>query len=113
MVSRQDHISTRAPGLSIENLTNMSFKGGESISQNENRYPLWYWRKRLGISQEAVAKRCGVNRSAVSLWESGRYAPRKRHWPVLKEILKISDEQLMASLEEGRKQYASGEAGER
>ena len=86
--------------------------GGESISTNETGFPLWYWRKRARITQKDVAKRCGVDQSAVASWESGRYAPRKRHWPTLKEILKISDEQLMASLEEGRKQYASGKAGE-
>lgn len=45
MVSRQDHISTRAPGLSIENLTNMSFKGGRE-----------YQPKRKQISAMVLAK---------------------------------------------------------
>lgn len=66
-------------------------------------FPLWYYRKMAGLTHKAIGERCGVSMSAVSLWESGKTVPRKRHWPVLEEMLNISEKQLLDSIEEGRK----------
>lgn len=42
-------------------------------------FPLWYYRKMAGLTHKAIGERCGVSMSAVSLWESGKTVPRKRH----------------------------------
>lgn len=74
-------------------------------------FPLWYYRKMARLTHKAIGERCGVSMSAVSLWESGKTVPRKRHWPVLEEMLNISEKQLLDSIEEGRKRCASGKDG--
>lgn len=74
-------------------------------------FPLWYYRKMAGLTHKAIGERCGVSASAVSLWETGKTVPRKRHLPALEEMLKISREQLLDSIEEGRKRHASGKDG--
>ena len=61
--------------------------------------------------RKSIGERCGVSMSAVSLWETGKTVPRKRHWPVLEEMLNISEEQLLNSIKEGRKRNASGKDG--
>lgn len=50
-------------------------------------------RKKLGISQEALAEKLAVTQSAISQWETGAAMPRADKLPELAKILEcdVSD----------------------
>lgn len=53
-------------------------------------------REKLGISLETIAQNCGVNRSTVSRWESGRTKDIKRaHIEILSKLLYLPIETLL------------------
>lgn len=47
-------------------------------------------RKSAKLTQEAVAKELGVNRQAVSNWETGRETPRAEAWFLLGQLYGVS-----------------------
>lgn len=51
-------------------------------------------RKRLGLTQEELAKRLGVTNQAVSKWETGQSCPDIELLPVLAELFGISLDEL-------------------
>lgn len=48
--------------------------------------PLRAWRKRVGLSQVALAARLGVGNQAVNRWETGRREPPPYLWLALAAI---------------------------
>ena len=52
------------------------------------------FRHRSGLSQEAVAKACGVSIQAVSKWENARSLPDLRMLPTLSELFGITLDEL-------------------
>ena len=59
------------------------------------------YRKRQKWTQEELAKRIGVERSAVAKWESGKSQPQTARLVALAEIFGCSVDELL-----GRKYYA-------
>lgn len=52
-------------------------------------------RKSKGISQKELAKRIGVDQTAVSMWETGKAMPKANKLPALAKILDCSIEELL------------------
>lgn len=52
------------------------------------------WRKFKGLTQQQVAKACGVSVSAVSYWESNETSPSQDHLAEFVELLGISMERF-------------------
>ena len=48
---------------------------------------LKYMRKFHKFSQKELAELVGVSSVTISLWETGKTEPRKKHWQVLKDLL--------------------------
>ena len=53
------------------------------------------YRKQCGMSQAELAKRVGVERSAVAKWESGKSLPQAAHLVKLAEIFGCSVDELL------------------
>lgn len=53
-------------------------------------------RKRLGMSQQALATEVGVSRPAVAQWESGESAPKKENIGPIAEALRTSVEWVLS-----------------
>jgi transcriptional regulator with XRE-family HTH domain len=51
-------------------------------------------RKAVGLSQDGLAQKLGVERSTVVRWEAGKRAPQPWVRPLLAESLQISGDQL-------------------
>lgn len=47
-----------------------------------------------GLTQEAIAKKIGVTREAVSRWEAGVSSPRTESLPKLSKLLKCKIDEL-------------------
>ena len=58
-------------------------------------------RKRLGISQEELGKRCGVTKGVVSQWENDIGAPKRANARKLAVVLGIKPLELEARLSGG------------
>jgi DNA-binding XRE family transcriptional regulator len=58
------------------------------------RAPLAGARKAAGYTQEALAEALHVDRSTVSRWEAGKYAPVPYLWPKLAALLGVTRERL-------------------
>lgn len=52
-------------------------------------------RKDRGVSQEVLAKRCGVYRTTVLSWEFGRQTPTADKVSLLAEALEVTPDFLM------------------
>ena len=60
-------------------------------------------RRRLGLSQRALAEELGVRQQTVSEWETGVYRPRGASARMLRHVAERADRAYVASpLEEGR-----------
>jgi putative transcriptional regulator len=44
------------------------------------------WRRRVGLTQEALAQALGVTFSTVSRWENGHVEPSRLAWKALEEL---------------------------
>ena len=53
------------------------------------------YRKECGMSQAELAKRVGVERSAVAKWESGKSLPQAAHLVKLAEIFGCSVDEIL------------------
>ena len=53
------------------------------------------YRKRRDWTQEALAKRLGVERSAVAKWESGKSQPQAAHLIALAELFGCSVDEIL------------------
>lgn len=53
-------------------------------------------RKSQGLTQEALAKKIGVNPITVSQWERGKYSPTASNVPKVAKALGITPKQLLA-----------------
>lgn len=51
-------------------------------------------RLKRGLTQEAIAKKIGVTREAVSRWEAGVSSPRTELLPKLSKLLKCKIDEL-------------------
>jgi transcriptional regulator with XRE-family HTH domain len=66
-------------------------------------------RKALGLSQEGLAERLGIDRSTVARWEAGQTEPVPWLRPKLARVLKMSLEQVDDLLTDARRTDASVE----
>ena len=57
------------------------------------------FRERVGLTQEALAKRCGVVKSAVSMWETGDRKPDIIMVKRLAGIFGCTTDELLAPIE--------------
>lgn len=67
---------------------------------------IYYYRKRSGLSQEALAERVGVSRQAVSRWELDDATPEVTKLKILAETFHITVDQLLSG-EEPQKSYGA------
>lgn len=58
-------------------------------------------RKRLGLSQNELAKLLGVDQTAVHNWERGKAMPNAKRLPAIAKILKCSVDELLQDDAEG------------
>ena len=58
-----------------------------------------YCRKRLGLSQEALAERIGVSRQAVSKWETGDAEPEISKLRTLAQVFGVTTDWLLSDAE--------------
>lgn len=70
---------------------------------NNTIKPLTYYRALKGMTQAEVAEKIGVSSNSVCYWENGRFAPTNRRLAMLADVLGISIEMLLNSLELARK----------
>ena len=54
-------------------------------------------RKHLGLSQEALAEQCGVNRTAVCHWESGIRSPSGPSAKLLSQLKSEAEKKIKKS----------------
>lgn len=54
------------------------------------------YRERTGMTQEALADKLNVDRSAISYWERGKATPCKKHRAMLCAILQCTEMELMS-----------------
>lgn len=54
------------------------------------------YRERTGMTQEALADKLNVDRSAISYWEQGKATPCKKHRAMLCAILQCTEMELMS-----------------
>lgn len=74
---------------------------------------IYYYRKKAGLSQEALAEQVGVSRQAVSRWELDDATPEVGKLKILAEAFRITVDQLLSGEEpkEPQEPYrAPGEA---
>lgn len=57
-------------------------------------------RRRVPLSQEVVARAVKRNQSAVSYWESGKWAPAKKIRPTLAAMYHVTLEELERAIKE-------------
>jgi DNA-binding XRE family transcriptional regulator len=50
-------------------------------TQKPEAHPLRRYREDMGLSQEALAKKLGVNSQTIFRWETGKRLPRRGLWP--------------------------------
>lgn len=55
---------------------------------------LAFYRRRAGLSQQALARELDVNQAAVSNWERGVNAPAKKYRRKLCALLRATEEEL-------------------
>ena len=60
---------------------------------------LYYYRKKAGLSQEALAARVGVSRQAVSKWETGEAMPEVEKLVALAQALGVTTDELLSPAE--------------
>ena len=53
------------------------------------------WRRRVGLTQEALAHALGVTFSTVSRWENGHVKPSRLAWKALEELAAKSASPLL------------------
>lgn len=53
------------------------------------------YRCAAGLTREAVAKICGVDRSTVTRWENGNFSPRTDKLPIIAKILGCTIDELL------------------
>lgn len=58
-------------------------------------------RREIKMTQEALAKRLGLTKATISMWESGNTAPNGKNMINLAETLKVSPEWLLTGKETG------------
>ena len=56
-------------------------------------------REKAGLTQAEVAKALGVDQSAVSLWETGKTAPRAALLPKLADLYGVTVDELLRGKE--------------
>lgn len=56
-------------------------------------------REKAGLTQAEVAKALGVDQSAVSLWETGKTAPRAALLPKLADLYGVTVDELLREKE--------------
>ena len=62
---------------------------------------IYYYRKKMGISQETLAEKLGVSRQAVSKWETGESEPEILKLKQLAEIFGVTTDCLLSDNEIG------------
>ena len=80
---------TPPPTLQTPPLSGETGSCGEGVVGIEAR------RKAVGMSQQELADKIGVSRSAVAMWESGASAPRAGMLPALADALWCSVDELL------------------
>lgn len=75
-------------------------KGGIDIKTNKFQdNPFVIYRIRAGLRQEDVAAMLGINRAAITNWETGRALPRAQLLPALARIYNCSIDDLVLQRE--------------
>ena len=62
------------------------------------------------VSQEQLAKLCGVTQSAVSQWENGESYPQAAKIPILSQALFASEKSVIEAVSEARERLLTEEA---
>lgn len=67
-------------------------------------------REQKGLTQYQLADRINVNRSAVSMWETGASTPLRKYRIALCEVLGCTEAELMQDADRtGRERHSVGE----
>ena len=61
---------------------------------------LSYWRRRRGLTQEELGKACKVTKQTIWKWEHNVAPVTPKHSDILKNVLKISEADLMEIISE-------------
>lgn len=64
-----------------------------------------------GVSQQTLADLCGVNRSTVSEWLTGRYVPKEKHLRLLADALGEDPMDLLREEQDAMMDVTSGDSG--
>ena len=56
---------------------------------------IYYYRKKAGLSQDALAEKLGVSRQAISKWETAESVPETAKLAALASVLGISVDWLL------------------
>ena len=60
---------------------------------------IYYYRKKAGLSQDALAEQLGISRQAVSKWETGESVPETGKLAALASALGITVDWLLSEAE--------------
>lgn len=63
-----------------------------------------YARLQAGFTQEHVAEKVGVSRSAITRWEKGEIEPNLEHLVLLSKVLDVSADHLLG-IESAKRQW--------
>ena len=80
--------------------------GGAALKLSEK---ILYYRKRAGLSQEALAAKLGLSRQSVSKWETGESQPETAKLAALSAALGVSVDRLLS--EDGQEEAREASEG--
>lgn len=94
-----------------DKLTKSTGMRGNNVNQIQIGHSIWERRKRMGITQQTLARHLGVSKAAVSKWESGQSFPDITLLPVLAAFFNCTVDALIhyepqMDREQIRKTYA-------
>ncbi|HGK4055344.1 TPA: helix-turn-helix transcriptional regulator [Klebsiella pneumoniae] len=69
-------------------------------------------RREIKMTQEALAKRLGLTKATISMWESGNTAPNGKNMINLAEVLKVTPEWLLTGKESDKNPVESNAKAE-
>lgn len=81
--------------------------GGAALKLSEK---IQYYRKRAGLSQEALAAKLGLSRQSVSKWETGESQPETAKLAALSAALGVSVDRLLSEDGQEAREASEGRA---
>lgn len=86
----------------------MAVKGGGAALKLSEK--IQYYRKRAGLSQEALAAKLGLSRQSVSKWETGESQPETAKLAALSAALGVSVDRLLSEDGQEAREASEGRA---